>query len=90
MKPRRSDNLEDVERMARVAYGDRPPVTDVSADVLRRIRTEKTLINERPLVIFAMGSLVMAMAVLAISVPAMMSMLDPLNTLFETTPLALL
>jgi len=90
MKPGKSENLEDVERIARVAYGDRPPVTDVSADVLRRIRAEKKLIDERPLVIFAMGSLVMAMAVLAISVPTMIAMLDPLTTLFESTPLALL
>ncbi len=88
MKPHTPDSLHEFQRMAHVAYGDRPPATDVSADVLRRIRAEKTLVSERPLVIFAMGSLVMAAAVLVLSVPAMMSMLDPLNTLCETTPLA--
>ncbi|PCJ55990.1 MAG: hypothetical protein COA73_13085 [Candidatus Hydrogenedentota bacterium] len=88
-QPKR-DMLSEIERMAQVARGDHPQPTDVSTAVLRRIRVEKTIINERPLMVFAMGSLAMALVVLAVTMPTMLSMMDPLNTLFETTPLALL
>ena len=90
MNDHKKDILDDIERLAVVANRDVPPATNVTASVMRRIRQDKSVIHEKPLVIFAMGSLAVAIAVLIVSLPSLAELTDPLNTFIQSSSLAML
>ena len=76
--------------LVRVAKMESVPKTDVSANVLRQIRVQDTRIAQKPLVWLVLGSTATAVAVAIVSAPVFMSLLDPLNVLFQSTPASLL
>ena len=88
----RKDNhsLELIEALARAARMESAPQTDVTANVLRQIRVQHTLLAEKPLMLLAIGSMVVAVAIGVVSAPVLMTLLDPLNALFQSTPTSLL
>lgn len=81
------DPLAEIARLARM---ESAPRTDVSMNVLRQIRVQHTILAERPLMWMALGSTAAAVAIAIVSMPVFMSLLDPLNALFQSTPTSLL
>lgn len=89
-QPEHEQPLDPILELARVACMDPVPKTDVTANVLRQIRVRNTLLAEKPLLWMALGSTAAAVAVAMVSIPVLMSLLDPLNALFQSTPTSLL
>lgn len=83
-------DIDPLAVLARRARLDTPPTTDVTANVLRQIRIQNTLLAEKPMIWLAIGTTATAVAVALVSVPALMTLLDPLNVLFQSTPASLL
>jgi hypothetical protein len=88
--PDKSVNNGPLVELARIARMEPAPTTDVSIDVLRQIRVENSMLAEKPLIWLALGSSATAVAVAVASIPVLMTLLDPLNALFQSTPTSLL
>jgi spore coat protein CotF len=89
-QPEHKNSVDPILALARVARMDTPPKTSVTTDVLRQIRLRNTLLAEKTLLWMALGSTAAAVAVATVSIPVLMSLLDPLNALFQSTPTSLL
>lgn len=83
------DELEAINKLARLAREERVPVTDVSARVLMRIQVgqEPSL---APFWIFAAGAAAVAAGVAGLAVPAWISWNDPLVDLFAQFQMVML
>lgn len=92
MNPReRNNSVKDpLEELARLARLDIGPKTDVTANVLRQIRVQEPIVAQKPLIWLALGSSVAAVAIAAVAIPAFMSLVDPINTLYQSSATALL
>lgn len=88
--PDESSHIDPLEHLAQVARMELAPMTDVSVIVLRQIRVQNTVLAEKPLMWLALGSSAAAVAVAIASVPVLMTLLDPLNILFQSAPTSLL
>lgn len=83
------DSYDPIAALGRKARMEMAPRTDVTANVLRQIRVEQPLIAEKPLMWLAMGSTAAALIVAVICIPTVLTLMDPLNTLFQSTPTSL-
>jgi spore coat protein CotF len=83
-------HTDPLAALAQRARLDTPPTTNVTTNVLRQIRIQNTLLAEKPLIWLAIGTTATAVAVALVSTPALMTLLDPLNALFQSTPTSLL
>ncbi len=78
-----NDHLDDVvDRLAAKARQETAPPVDTAARVLSRIRRQERFL-ERPLAIFAAGSLAMAAGVALFVVPLIQTIADPLGAVFQ-------
>jgi len=78
-----NNHLNDVlDRLAAKARQETAPPVDTVARVLTRIQRRERLL-ERPLAIFAAGSLAMAAGVALFVVPLIQTMADPLGAVFQ-------
>ena len=76
--------------LAQVARMEITPKTNVTTNVLREIRVQNAVLAEKPLMWLAFGSSVAAIAIAIASAPVLMTLLDPLNALFQSNPTTLL
>ena len=83
------DELEAINKLARLAREERVPVTDMSARVLMRIRVGREP-SLAPLWIFAVSSAAVAAGVAGLAVPAWISWNDPLVDLFAQFQMVML
>lgn len=90
LKPNRNSNGDPLEELAQLARLETAPKTDVTTDVLRQIRVQDTIVAQKPLLWLALGSTVAALVIAAIAIPTFMSLVDPLNTMYQTTTASLL
>ncbi len=89
-QPEHKSTVDPLVDLARLARMDTALTTNVTTNVLRKIRIRNTLLAEKPLLWMALGSTAAAVAVAAVGIPVLMSLLDPLNALFQSTPTSLL
>jgi hypothetical protein len=80
-----NDPLERLDVIAAAARQESPPRTRVTAAVLAELR-EQAEAEERPMLIFAAGSVALAMGCAAFGVYMLDAITDPLALLFHTTP----
>ncbi len=67
------------------------PKTDVTINVLRQIRVQpQPIIAEKPLMWLALGSVTAAVVMAIVCTPALLTLMDPLNTFFQSDPTTLL
>ncbi|MCC6143938.1 MAG: hypothetical protein IT368_09040 [Candidatus Hydrogenedentes bacterium] len=79
------DAVEHLERIAAVARCEQAPRTGVAAAVLCELRAQAAA-EERPMLIFALGSVAMAGVFAMAGLYLFDSITDPLALLFHTTP----
>jgi len=82
---KRHDPLERIEALAPVLRCDHPPVVRVAPQVMRRVRAVETA-ADRTLALFAAGSCLVAVAVLAVGLSFLGQASDPLGALFQIVP----
>ncbi|MCH7959347.1 MAG: hypothetical protein IID08_04425 [Candidatus Hydrogenedentes bacterium] len=73
----------NLERLAERARQEEVPVGDVSAEVIRRIRSEEAGAPSAPLALFAAGYATLAATALVFGVSLFNVMNDPLAAMFE-------
>lgn len=81
---------DPVAALARKARMESAPETDVTANVLRQIRVQNSILAEKPLMWLALGSTVTALIVALVCTPTLLRLMDPINILFQSTPSSLL
>ena len=81
---------DPIAALARKARMEPTPKTDVTDTVLRQIRVQNSVLAEKPLMWLALGSTAAALIVAIVVAPTLLSLMDPLNTLFQSTPTSLL
>lgn len=82
---RHSDPLDGVERLAGIARREATPGVEVSAAVLRRLRSCEEPAAGRGLAYLTAGAIAAAAAVAVISMPYFSAAMDPLASLIEST-----
>ena len=90
LKPNNSATNDALEELAQLACLETAPKTDVTTNVLRSIRVQEPIVAQKPLVWLALGSTVAAAVIAAIAVPTFMSLVDPLNTMVQSSTASLL
>ena len=82
--------IDPLVALGQIARMESAPQTDVTANVLRQIRTESPLLAQKPLMWLAFGSATVAIIMAIICTPTLLTLMDPLNTLFQSNPTSLL
>lgn len=77
---------DPIVALAQKARLENAPSTDVTDNVLRQIRVQNTILTEKPLMWLTLGSTATALIVALICTPALLTLMDPLNTLFQSNP----
>lgn len=85
-----SFNKDPLKELAQLARLEVAPKTDVTANVLRQIRVQEPIVAQKPLIWLALGSSVAAAIIAAVAIPALMNLIDPLNTLYEYSSTSLM
>ncbi len=74
---------EHLEQLAARARHEVVPVRDVSAEVIRRLRSEEAIAPSAPLTLFAAGYAALAATALVFGVSLLNTLNDPLVAMFE-------
>ena len=85
-----NNNNDPLAALGKIARMESVPKTDVTANVLRQIRVESPLLAEKPLMWLALGSATAAVIMAIVCTPTLITLMDPLNTLFQSNPTSLL
>ncbi|HPO15811.1 MAG TPA: hypothetical protein PLI09_20385 [Candidatus Hydrogenedentes bacterium] len=78
--------LDHIDQIAACARREAGPEVDVSAAVMQELR-HKMFAQDRPLILFTAGSMITAAGAMAYSLIIIHALSNPLNVLFELTPL---
>ncbi|MFC1572721.1 hypothetical protein ACFL6M_03890 [Candidatus Eisenbacteria bacterium] len=78
------DPLKHLDKIAARARGEQPPRVDVSERVVTHLLQRQPRVD-RPLLVFALGSVAAAIVVALITIPLLNSVSDPLWALFQPT-----
>ncbi|MFP6581527.1 MAG: hypothetical protein VCD00_03110 [Candidatus Hydrogenedentota bacterium] len=90
LNPNADDSNDPLEALAQLARLESAPKTHVTPYVLREIRVQDRFVAGRPLMWLALASSVAALAIAIIAIPILMTLLDPLNALYQTTSASLM
>lgn len=90
LNPNTNESNDPLDALARFARLESVPKTHVAPDVLREIRVQDRFVADRPLMWLALGASVTALAIAIIAIPVLMTLLDPLNALYQTTSASLM
>lgn len=90
LEPNKNTHGDPLDELAQLARLEIAPKTDVTTNVLREIRVQEPIVAQKPLIWLALGSTVAAVVIAAIAIPTFMSLVDPLNTMYQSTTASLL